>query len=92
MQKPFAAAELDAVTRKLILSGRSLDGVIDEGPNVCACFGVPRDRIVHAIEECASNLTALQSKLKAGTNCGSCLPELKRLLAIHQKTEALVLT
>ncbi len=92
VQKAFAASELDAVTRKLLLSGRSPDGVTDEGPIVCACFGVPRDRITHAIEEGASNLAAVQGKLKAGTNCGSCLPELKRLLVIHQKTQALALT
>jgi assimilatory nitrate reductase catalytic subunit len=92
IQKAFAAKALDALTRKLLLSGRSLDGMIDEGPNVCACFGVPRDRIVRAIEEGALSLAAIQSKLKAGTNCGSCLPELKRLLVIHQKTQALALT
>jgi assimilatory nitrate reductase catalytic subunit len=92
VQKAFAADALDGLTRRLLLSGRSLDGVIDEGPNVCACFGVPRDRIVRAIEDGASSLTAIQSKLKAGTNCGSCVPELKRLLALHQKTPALALT
>jgi len=91
VQKAFAAAELDSITRKFLLSGRSLDGAVDEGPTVCACFGVPRDRILHTIRDGASGLAPLQSKLKAGTNCGSCIPELKRLLAA-QEALALALT
>ncbi len=92
MQKAFAAKELDSLHRKFLLSGRNLDGAVDEGPTVCACFGVPRDRIVRAIGEGASSLAVLQSCLKAGTNCGSCLPELKRMLGAHQKAPALALT
>jgi assimilatory nitrate reductase catalytic subunit len=91
VQKAFAAVELDSMNRKLLLSGRSLDGAVDEGPTVCACFGVPRDRILRTIRDGASSLAPLQSKLKAGTNCGSCIPELKRLLAA-QEALALALT
>jgi assimilatory nitrate reductase catalytic subunit len=91
LQKAFAAGELDSMNRKFLLSGRSLDGAVDEGPTVCACFGVPRDRILNTIRDGASSLAPLQSKLKAGTNCGSCIPELKRLLAA-QEALALALT
>jgi assimilatory nitrate reductase catalytic subunit len=92
VQKAFAAETLDAMSRKFLLSGRSLDGAVDEGPNVCACFGVPRDRILKAINAGAVTLAPLQAQLKAGTNCGSCVPELKRLLAAAHKTEELALT
>jgi assimilatory nitrate reductase catalytic subunit len=92
VQKSFAAGELDAMSRKFLLSGRGLDGAVDEGPTVCACFGVPHDRIQHAIENGAVSLAPLQSKLKAGTNCGSCVPELKRLLAAYHEAHALALT
>jgi assimilatory nitrate reductase catalytic subunit len=30
----------------------------------------------------AARLAALQSALRCGTNCGSCLPELKRLVRV----------
>jgi len=30
----------------------------------------------------------LQDKLKCGTQCGSCMPELKRLLQTHRKEAA----
>ena len=45
----WAADAIDASARRLILSGKRLDGAADEGPNVCACFGVPQGRIVAAI-------------------------------------------
>ena len=34
-----------------------------------------------AIKDGASSVEAIGAKLKAGTNCGSCKPELKRLLS-----------
>ncbi len=92
LQSAIAANRLDELTRKYLLSGRSLDGAVDEGPTVCACFGVPRGRIERAIEDGACTLPALQARLKAGTNCGSCLPELKRMLAAHEEAHALALT
>ncbi len=77
----WAADTIDRTLRRVILSGKRLDGAADEGPNVCACFGVPHGRIVAAIAGGAGTPEAIGAKLKAGTNCGSCIPELKRLLA-----------
>jgi assimilatory nitrate reductase catalytic subunit len=31
-----------------------------------------------------ADLPALQEKLKCGTSCGSCVPEIKRMLAVPQ--------
>ena len=45
---------------------------------VCACFGVSEEAIREAVEAGAT-LASLQARLKCGTNCGSCLPELSRL-------------
>jgi assimilatory nitrate reductase catalytic subunit len=53
----------------------------DAGPSVCACFGVGRHSIESAIAEGAGDLQSIGSRLKAGTNCGSCLPELRRIIA-----------
>lgn len=47
---------------------------------VCACFKVAESAIRSAVAAGAS-LAALQKELKCGTNCGSCVPELRRLLA-----------
>jgi assimilatory nitrate reductase catalytic subunit len=78
----FAADALGDVERRILLSGRSADGFADTGPLVCACFGVGLAAIRNAITSGhASDVEAIGRTLRAGTNCGSCLPELKRIVA-----------
>jgi assimilatory nitrate reductase catalytic subunit len=48
---------------------------------VCACFKVGETQIRAAVAA-GANFAGLQKNLKCGTNCGSCVPELRRLAAI----------
>ena len=50
------------------------------GRIVCNCFDVSENEI-RADLAAGLDLAALQGKSQCGTNCGSCLPELKRLAA-----------
>jgi assimilatory nitrate reductase catalytic subunit len=50
------------------------------GRVVCTCLNVAEPDIVAAIAA-GADLAALQSNLKCGSECGSCVPELKRLIA-----------
>jgi assimilatory nitrate reductase catalytic subunit len=77
----FAADRVSDDERRMLLSGRSSEGVVSTGPVVCACFGVGRASICDAIASGANTAAEIGAKLKAGTNCGSCVPELKRLIA-----------
>jgi assimilatory nitrate reductase catalytic subunit len=77
----FAAGPLGNDQRRMLLSGKSADGLANTGPIVCACFGVGRNTICDAIAGGARSAADIGAKLKAGTNCGSCIPELKRLIA-----------
>jgi assimilatory nitrate reductase catalytic subunit len=77
----FAAGMLSDDQRRMLLSGKSMDGLASAGPIVCACFGVGRTTICDAIAAGANSAAEIGIKLKAGTNCGSCIPELKRLIA-----------
>jgi assimilatory nitrate reductase catalytic subunit len=77
----FAAGALSDDQRRTLLSGKSMDGLADAGPIVCACFGVGRTTIWDAIAAGATSAVEIGARLKAGTNCGSCIPELKRLIA-----------
>ncbi len=62
--------------------GRPADPAADDGAIVCSCFGVGRNRILREIEaQGLKSPEAIGSCLKAGTNCGSCVPELRKLLA-----------
>ncbi|OYW40503.1 MAG: hypothetical protein B7Z45_04205, partial [Azorhizobium sp. 12-66-6] len=51
------------------------------GPLVCACFGVSAGAISAAIAAGDGDAAAIGARLKAGTNCGSCLPEIAQILA-----------
>jgi assimilatory nitrate reductase catalytic subunit len=77
----FAADALTLDARATLLSGRSSEGAAGAGPIVCACFGVGRGTICDAIAAGARTAAEIGAKLKAGTNCGSCIPEMKRLIA-----------
>jgi len=78
----FEAEALGDAQRRMMLSGKSADGLADPGPVICACFGVGLNVIRAAIESgAAANVEQIGKALRAGTNCGSCLPELKRIVS-----------
>jgi len=77
----FAAPALTDDLRAMLLSGRTSEGLAGAGPIVCACFGVGSAAIGEAIAAGAATAADIGARLKAGTNCGSCVPELKRLIA-----------
>ncbi|ROO37605.1 nitrate reductase [Salinisphaera orenii] len=64
-----------------LLAGRPADPGADPGPQVCSCFGVGRNTIVRAInEQGLDSVAAVGEALEAGTNCGSCKPEIAALI------------
>lgn len=67
--------------RRNLLAGSLGQDQPDTGPIICACFGVGEYTIQDAIS-CgdAKTVSDLGQQLKAGTNCGSCIPELQKLL------------
>jgi assimilatory nitrate reductase catalytic subunit len=77
----FDKPRLAASERARVLVSRPEDPCLDSGVTVCACFGVGRNAIEAEIAKGCNDLSSLGHRLKAGTNCGSCLPELRRLVA-----------
>ncbi len=55
-------------------------GSLNRGATVCNCFDVAEAEIREALAA-GADLAQLQQRLKCGTDCGSCLPELKRMCA-----------
>ncbi len=77
----FARPQLDLEERRAILAARPARAAPDDGPLVCSCFAVPRGVIERAIA--AQRLTTaaqVTACVKAGGNCGSCVPEVQALL------------
>ena len=52
---------------------------------MCSCFDVSESEIAACLQGLSAPVEAmlkgLQAELKCGTNCGSCLPELRRIVA-----------
>ncbi|WP_299785944.1 nitrate reductase [uncultured Marivita sp.] len=72
-----------------VLSGRSPDDLPNPGPVLCSCFGIGVNVILDAIEtQGLVSVEAIGNALGAGTNCGSCRPELADLLNAVKTREA----
>lgn len=69
----------------LLLGQASSEYVL--GKQVCACYNVAENSIINAIESGAKTIEALGEKLKCGTGCGSCKPELHGLIKQYQSVD-----
>lgn len=83
----FAEAQLSETSRRALLAARDVD-VADPGAIVCSCFQVGENQIADAIAEGAESVGALGGRLKCGTNCGSCIPELRELIEVSVRESA----
>ena len=67
--------------RAFLLSGVARPGVAAVGPTLCACFQVGLETLHQAIRDGGlATVEEIGAALRAGTNCGSCIPELKKAL------------
>ena len=66
--------------RQAILKGNSEAKEAPIGPIVCSCNNVGEGNICRMVQEGCTELDNLCSKSGAGTGCGSCRPEVQRIL------------
>ena len=68
----------------LVPSAKAPVAVQARGKQICTCFNIAETDIATQLNQCKGNedqrLAQLQTALKCGTNCGSCLPEIKRMV------------
>ncbi len=79
----FSSAEpLQHAQRVALLSGLPPRGEEERGRTICACGSVGEATLRKAIlEQGLDSVEAIGAATGAGTHCGSCVPELRRLLA-----------
>jgi assimilatory nitrate reductase catalytic subunit len=82
-----------AYGRALLVPGATPPvAVVSRGTPVCTCFNVTDLAIESHLSACSGPLTerfqSLQSSLKCGTNCGSCVPQLQRMVRTSVGTSA----
>ncbi|SDO11819.1 nitrate reductase [Vreelandella arcis] len=79
LEARFNETAISDTHRRRLLAGCD-DGAVDSGPVVCSCHQVGQTAIVDAILQGDTSVEALGARLACGTQCGSCIPELKSLL------------
>lgn len=85
----FGAERLSREQRQCLLAARSVE-TEDAGSLVCSCFQVGENQIASAIGAGKDSVEALGRSLKCGTNCGSCIPELRSLLTRRRSEKVAV--
>jgi assimilatory nitrate reductase catalytic subunit len=76
--------KIEPEMRTLLLAGNPDDPCAARSPGrtICACFGVGLNALHDAIaSRRATSIAEIGTTLRAGTNCGSCIPELKAILS-----------
>ncbi len=78
----FRETELSTLQLADVMAGKPAGAQTDVGPIICACFSIGRNTLLDAMaEHPIPDVKTLGACTQAGTNCGSCIPELKALLA-----------
>jgi len=82
----FGLHRLTESCRASLLAGRPAGARPEPGQLVCSCFGVGSNTLRDCIEKHGLISTAqVGSRLRAGSQCGSCLPEIRKLLAAFSR-------
>ena len=90
LKEYLETAQPVAALGRLLLSPQSTapQGFKSRGRAVCNCFNISESQIVQALDDFdgppEAQLAALQGNLKCGTNCGSCIPELKKIVLMRR--------
>ncbi|MGD8177163.1 molybdopterin-dependent oxidoreductase [Marinimicrobium sp. ARAG 43.8] len=79
LRRPEADTETQADSQQLIAGCPG--GQRDTSPVLCSCHQVREAALETAVQNGCTELNALCQHTRAGTGCGSCLPELKSLIA-----------
>lgn len=89
LQGLFREHTMDKVTRACLLAGKSTNRQTETGPVVCSCFGVGKNTIIQTIlEKNLTDVSQIGECIQAGTNCGSCIPEIRHLLSKKSISDA----
>jgi assimilatory nitrate reductase catalytic subunit len=81
----FALEILTVEARSALLIGQQSGAAPDPGPLVCACLKVGARAVSAAIAGGALTTDAVGQACGAGSNCGSCRPEIARMIAAAPK-------
>jgi assimilatory nitrate reductase catalytic subunit len=76
----LAAPQPDPLMRYALIAGRPGADRPDPGALVCSCFNIGANEIGAAVMSGCRSVESIGKALSAGTNCGSCRPEIRRIV------------
>lgn len=91
----LTAVNSDCLDLMSVISGRPGTGGRFTGPLICSCFGIGEKTIQSCIDSGDRDLQMIGNATGAGTGCGSCQPEIEKIIRFQQEhrcTEADLLT
>ncbi|MBT9372873.1 nitrate reductase [Rhizobium sp. CSW-27] len=93
VSRPWAVEQLakphpDRRTRGRLIAGRPPADQPDKGAILCSCLGIGVNEIAIAAESGCLSVQAIGARTGAGTNCGSCRPEIRKILQSMQPIAA----
>ncbi|MCD2172113.1 nitrate reductase [Rhizobium sp. C4] len=80
----LTVSHTDPSSRFMLIAGRPAPGRPDKGAIVCSCFSVGINEIACAVRGGCWSVEKIGESLNAGTNCGSCRPEIRRIIDATQ--------
>ncbi|CAM3147761.1 nitrate reductase [Pseudomonas floridensis] len=89
LQTLWLEERVDAPLRRWLLAPLSSEpgkGAATRDKTLCNCMNVSQSAVMKGIE-CGLDLNQLKQQLGCGTQCGSCVPEIKRLINTVMVTE-----
>ena len=84
LQKMFALPKLDIGEQQVLFAGPAAEALRNHV--ICSCFSIDRQTVEQAVAVSQLQSTqAIGHHLRAGTNCGSCKPELQQIIVKYQR-------
>ena len=92
LSRQWACSQLHSkptgMARHRLLAGRPGADMPDKGAIICSCMNVGVNDITAAIVKGCRSVDAVGTETTAGTNCGSCMPEIRQLLMEMERVAA----
>lgn len=83
----LVGTEISSEDQLSLLAARARVGAAS-GRMICACMGVSSSAINAALEAGCGTVEAVGEATTAGTNCGSCKPDIRRLISLFEPVSA----
>lgn len=81
---PVGSTPAELMIKKIVLQIKGRWPVVDD-PELCHCRKIPLETVERAVILGAHTLEKVRQRTSANTGCGTCMPDVERVLALYLK-------